>query len=57
MIVRADLDRPVAGIGDLERDRVPAGIERDLAVLGDDFARNHGRLPNFAGAHHATYLP
>ena len=31
MIVAADLDRPVAGVGDLEGDRVAARVELDLA--------------------------
>ena len=35
MIVRADLDRPVAGIGDRQRHRLAAGIEFDLAVLDE----------------------
>src|SRR5436190_4317530 len=50
MIMRADLDRPVAGIGDRKLHARPAGIERDvavlrddLAILGDDFAGDHGR--------------
>src|ERR1700676_250445 len=30
MIMRADLDRPVAAIGDIERHRLAAGIELDL---------------------------
>src|SRR5579883_2083538 len=41
MIVRADLDRPVAGVGDVERDRLAAGIELDFAVLRQDFPWNH----------------
>src|SRR5713101_6748294 len=42
MIMRADLDRPVPGIGDGELHAGPAGVELDLAVLGDDFAGDHG---------------
>src|SRR5262249_41864376 len=42
MIVRADLDRPVAGIGDLDRHRRLAGVQRDLAGRRQDFARYHG---------------
>src|SRR6266852_2073111 len=42
MIMRADLDRPVARVGDRELHARPAGIENDLAVLGDDFAGDHG---------------
>src|SRR5690348_11907132 len=41
MVMRADLDRPVAGIGDLDLDRCPAGIELDLAGLRDDFTGDH----------------
>src|SRR4030081_3214212 len=41
MVVRADLDRPVAGIGDGERHRLAAGIEFDLAVLDEEFAGGH----------------
>src|ERR1700687_335864 len=36
MIMRADLDRAVAGVGDRELHARPAGIENDLAVLRDD---------------------
>src|SRR5258705_8698639 len=35
MIMRADLDRTVARIGDGERHRLAAGIEFDLAVLDE----------------------
>src|SRR5215831_16876931 len=38
VIVRADLDRPVAGVGDLERDAGRALVEDDLAGLDEDFA-------------------
>src|SRR5579863_1150777 len=41
MIVRADLDRAVSGIGNRERDRLPAGVEFDLAVLDEEFAGDH----------------
>src|SRR6185437_11706969 len=43
MIMRADLDRPVAGIGDLERHGGAAGVQLDVAALGDDFSRNHSQ--------------
>src|SRR5258708_37883218 len=43
MIVRADLDRPVAGVGDLYRHRHDAGVELDLAGLDEDFTGNHAR--------------
>src|SRR5690606_5383977 len=48
VIVRADLDRPVAGIGHFEGDGRLAGIELDLAVPGDDFAGYHGNSPQAA---------
>src|ERR1700738_3998062 len=41
MIVRADLDRTIAGVGDGERHRLAAGIEFDLAVLDEHFAGDH----------------
>src|ERR1700677_1398252 len=41
MIMRADLDRAVAGIGDRERDRLAAGGEVDLAVLDEEFTGDH----------------
>src|SRR4029077_7902693 len=42
MIVRADLDRPVAGVGDGERRGLAAGVERDLAGLDEELAGGHG---------------
>ena len=41
VVVRADLDRAVAGVGDGERHRLAAGIEFDLAVLDEEFAGDH----------------
>ena len=41
MIVRADLDRPVAGIGDAERHPLAPGVEGNLAVLDEHFAGDH----------------
>src|SRR5437588_2079586 len=41
MIMRADLDRPVAGVGDRKLHAGAAGVENDLATLGDDFAGDH----------------
>src|SRR5438132_1059447 len=38
MVVRADLDRAVAAIGDRQRRGLAAGIEFDLAVLDEEFA-------------------
>src|SRR5260370_27527695 len=41
MVVRADLDRPVAGIGDRQRHRLAAGVELDFAVLDEEFTGDH----------------
>src|SRR5579872_1864075 len=41
MVMRADLNGPVSGVGDRERDRLAAGIELDLAVLDEEFTGNH----------------
>ena len=41
MIVRADLYRPVAGVGDRERNTLAAFVELDLAVLNEIFAGDH----------------
>ena len=41
VIVRADLDRPVAGVGDFDEDGLGAGIQLDLAVGGEDFSGDH----------------
>src|SRR6516162_10109113 len=43
MIVRADLDRTIAGIGDRQRHGLAARIELDLAVLDKAFAGDHNR--------------
>src|SRR3546814_8618688 len=45
MVMAADLDRPVAGIGHRQGDRGAAGIQLDLAGRGDDFAGNHDTAP------------
>jgi hypothetical protein len=42
MVVAADLDRPVAGVGDGQGDARQAGIQLDVAVGGEDFAGNQG---------------
>jgi hypothetical protein len=42
MIVRAHLDWPVAGIGDLDRDLRGALVEDDFTRLRNHFARDHG---------------
>src|SRR3954447_2223698 len=41
MIVRAYLDRAVAGVGYAERCGLSASVERDLAVLDEHFAGDH----------------
>ncbi len=46
VVVRADLHRTVAGVGDRERDRLAARVQGDLAVARDDFARDHADLPS-----------
>src|ERR1700722_11719773 len=43
MIVRADRDRPVARVGDLDRHALGARVELDLAGLDEQFAGNHAR--------------
>src|SRR3954468_19459263 len=43
MIVRADLDRTVACVGNRQRRRLAAGIELNLAVLDEEFTGNHSR--------------
>src|SRR5271156_4011982 len=43
MIMRADLDRPVARVGDLERHALGAGVELDLAGLDEQLTGNHAR--------------
>ena len=41
MIMRAYLNRAVAGIGNPHRSGFPSGVKRDLACGGDDFSWNH----------------
>ena len=41
VVVRADLDRAIAGIGHFDGDLGSADIELDSAGLGNDFAWNH----------------
>src|SRR5579883_3220450 len=38
MVVRADLDRPVAGIGDLQGQRLAVLVHDDVAGFGEDLA-------------------
>src|SRR5207244_1290927 len=54
MVVRADLDRAIAGIGDRYRGGGPAGVELDVARRGDDFAGSHGSSYTTAKATPAT---
>ena len=42
VIMRAHLDRPVAGVCDRQPNGRPAGIELDLTVLREEFTGNHG---------------
>src|SRR5512143_4056167 len=42
MEMAAALDRPVAAVGDAQRDGVGAGIELDLARFREDLAGDHG---------------
>src|SRR3954454_3729445 len=42
MIVGTDLDRPVAGIGDLQADGFAAVVQGDLTGLDEQFTRDHG---------------
>src|SRR5215475_6303389 len=57
MIVRAHLDRPVAGIRHRQGDGLAAGIELDLAVLDEGFARNHWLPHVFRCAQAAPLAP
>jgi hypothetical protein len=41
MVVRADLDGSVAGVGDGEGDGGAAGVELDVAGGGEEFAGDH----------------
>src|SRR5262249_37825466 len=43
VIVRTDLNRPIARVGDFQRDRLAARVDLDVAVGNNDFARNHGK--------------
>ena len=41
MVVRADLNRSVAGVGDRHADRRAADVQRDLAIGGKNLSRPH----------------
>lgn len=40
MIMAADLHRPVAGIGDHQRDDLAISVQREVAIRGKEFARD-----------------
>src|SRR5438552_3676772 len=42
VVVRADLDRPVAGVGHRQRHGLAAGVERDVAGFDEKLAGGHG---------------
>ena len=41
MVVAADLDRPVAGVGDGQDGARQAGVQFDVAWLGKEFTGDH----------------
>jgi hypothetical protein len=47
--MRTHLDRPVAGIGDAQPDRLTTGVELDLAGFDLHFSGNHGLPPQMIG--------
>src|SRR5690606_8762983 len=50
MVVRADLHRAVAAIGNAQRDRLLALVEDDLALCRNDFAGDHLHAPTASHA-------
>src|SRR5713226_8951892 len=56
MIMRADLDRPVSSIGDLEGDGRAAGVQLDVARARENFAGNHAGPPYRIGLWTVTSL-
>src|SRR5690606_29802044 len=44
VVVRADLNRTIAGIRDYEHDFRAAGVQLDLAVVDEEFSGNHRGL-------------
>src|SRR5207237_6766463 len=56
MVVRADLDRAVAGVGDRQRHGLAAGIELNLAVLDKEFAGDHASYSYLIGSCTVTSL-
>src|SRR5262249_56817085 len=57
MVVRADLDRPIAGIGDRQRHRLATGIELDLAVLDEHFTGDHASLHRIGSCTVTSFVP
>src|ERR1700737_3369570 len=55
MVVRADLDRPIATIGDREGNRLAASIELDLTFLDQHFAGDHCVLASCSASR--SWLP
>ena len=45
MVVRADLNRPIAGVGHFQRERLAPRVELDLTGLGSYFAWNQSLNP------------
>ena len=44
VVMAADLDRPIAGAGDLQRHSLRALVELDLSITGDDLAWNQREI-------------
>src|SRR5690606_5950758 len=49
VVMRADLDRPVAGVGDHERDALAPHVDFDIAIGGVDLSRDHHGAPHTIG--------
>ena len=49
VVVRADLDRPVAGVGDLHLERRAAGVDLDVAGFAEHFPGDHARSLRSSG--------
>src|SRR5262249_59116027 len=57
MIVRADLDRPIAGVRHRERHGLATGIERNVAGLDEELAGGHGPFLSAVIASEAKQSP
>jgi hypothetical protein len=55
MVVRADLNRPVAGIGHREGYGLASGVESDVAGLDEELARSHAQFLSFVIARRAQH--